>query len=200
MQTTGHSKPSPTSIRPPRPQFTGVDTFVDGQGRYQFRFAADWAKYELEGHPEGVLFSPYPSLASPKTFVSAYAEPLEFEVVAEDLRDLSDAVRAGLEQFDALTIEHQADDSFGNLLKVDRTFSFREGEAVRKRHTWILYVGQWQIVFAYQGESIEDYDYWLPMGNTMFFHIQIPESFWFATDRDLNGFNKIYAQKPTQNN
>jgi hypothetical protein len=186
-----------TSTRPPRPRFTGVDTFSDVHGRYQFRFPTDWARYELDGHPEGVMFSPYPNLESPKTFISAYAVPLEFDVVAEDLGDLAVAVHEGLQQFDGLNVEHEADDALSNLLKFDRTFTFREGEAVRKRHTWILYVGTWQIVFTYQGESVEDYEYWLPMGNTMFFHVKIPDALWFATDRDLNGFGKLNAQKPT---
>jgi len=184
-----------TTRRPPQPKFTGVDTFSDVHGRYQFRYPTDWARYELDGHPEGVMFSPYANQESPKTFISAYAVPLEFEVVAEDMDDLAPAVLEGLHQFEAVQIEHQADDAYGNLLKFDRTFTFREGDNVRKRHTWILYVGTWQIVFAYQGETVEDYDYWLPMGNTMFFHVTIPESFWFATDRDLNGLNKQHAQK-----
>ncbi len=184
-----------TSVRnrPATPRFTGVDTFSDVQGRYQFRFPTDWVRYELEGHPEGIMFSPYAYQEAPKTFISAYVVPLEFEVTAEDSDDLSSAVLEGLQQFEGLQIEHQADDAYGNLLKFDRTFTFREdreSDAVRKRHTWILYVGKWQIVFAYQGESAEDYTYWLPMGNTMFFHIKIPDSFWFATDRDLNGLQK----------
>jgi hypothetical protein len=183
-----------TSDRPPRPRFTGVDTYQDPKGRYQFRFASDWYRYELDGHPEGVMFSPYPNQTSPKTFVSAYAVPLEFDVVAEDLEDLSVAVQEGLQQFQSLNIEQSTDDAYGNLLKFDRTFTFQEDDAVRKRHTWILYVGKWQIVFAYQGESIEDYEYWLPMGNTMYFHIKIPDELWFATDRDLNGFNKLYSK------
>jgi hypothetical protein len=186
---------TPARNRPPRAQFTGVDTFTDVHQRYQFRFPTDWAKYELDGYPEGVMFSPYPNLESPKTFISAYAIPLEFEVVAEDMDDLTEAVNEGLHQFDAVNIEHQANDAFGNLLKFDRTFTFREGDDTRKRHTWILYVGKWQIVFAYQGETVEDFDFWLPMGNTMFFHIKIPDSFWFATDRDLNKFKDNIAQK-----
>ena len=136
------------------------------------------------------MFSPYPNQTSPRTFISAFAVPLEFEVTAEDMSDLSAAVGEGLQQLDGLHVKHEADDAYGNLLKLDRTFTFREGDAVCRRHTWILYVGTWQIVFAYQGESVEDYDYWLPMGNTMFFHIKIPDSFWFATDRDLNGLGK----------
>ncbi len=183
-----------THDRPPRPRFTGVDTFIDPKGRYQFRFADDWIYYELDGHPEGVMYSPYPNQVTPKTFVSAYATPLEFEVVAEDMADLSAAVQEGLQQFPGLSIEQSADDAYGNLLKFDRTFTFQDGDAVRKRHTWILYVSTWQIVFAYQGESVEDYEYWLPMGNTMFFHVKIPDALWFATDRDLNGFNKLYSK------
>ena len=179
------------STRPARPRFTGVDTFSDVHGRFQFRFPTDWAQYELEGHPQGVMFSPYPNQVAPKTFISAYAVPLEFEVTSEDQADLSAAVQDGLQQLEGVHVEHESDDAYGNLLKFDRIFTFQEGDAVRKRHSWIMYVGTWQILFAYQGESVEDYEYWLPMGNTMFFNVKIPDSFWFATDRDLNGFNKL---------
>ncbi len=174
------------NTRPATPRFTGVDTFFDHKGRYQFRFPSDWARYELEGHPEGVIFSPNHGQEFPQTFVSGYAVPLDVKVVAEDLEVLGPAIRDGLGQLADMSIEHEADDTYGNLIKFDRTFTFRDGDATRKRHTWIMYVADIQIVFTYQGESPAEYDYWLPMGNTMFYHVQIPESFWFATDRDLN--------------
>jgi hypothetical protein len=176
--------------RPALPKFTGVDTFSDIHNRYQFRYPTDWRRYEIDGKPNSVLFSPYGDQESPRTFISAYASTLDFEVVAEDLEDLKAAVGEGLAQFADVTIERQSDDAYGNLLKFERTFTFVEDGVTRKRRTWILYVATHQIVFTYQGETAEDYEYWLPMGNTMFFHTKIPDSFWFATDRDLNGFGK----------
>jgi hypothetical protein len=182
--------------RPVLPKFTGVDTFSDVQGRYQFRYPTDWRRYAIEGYPDGVLFSPYGEQESPRTFISAYAIKLDFEVVAEDLEDLKAAVAEGLNQFKSATIEQSTDDAMGNLLKFERLFTFVEDGVTRKRRTWILYVATHQIVFTYQGETVEDYEYWLPMGNTMFFHTKIPDSFWFATDRDLNGFGKNRESAP----
>jgi hypothetical protein len=143
-----------------------------------------------------VLFSPYGEQESPRTFISAYAIKLDFEVMAEDLEDLKAAVAEGLNQFKSTTIEQSTDDAMGNLLKFERLFTFVEDGVTRKRRTWILYVATHQIVFTYQGETVEDYEYWLPMGNTMFFHTKIPDSFWFATDRDLNGFGKNRESAP----
>jgi hypothetical protein len=45
-------------------------------------------------------------------------------------------------------------------------------------------------VVAYQGETVEEYEYWLPMGNHSFHHFVIPEALWFATDRDLSGVTR----------
>jgi hypothetical protein len=185
----------PSPSRPPVPKFVGVDTYTDKDNRFQFRYPTDWAKFEIEGQADSVLFSPYRDQASPKTFISGYARDLDFDATAEDLEDLTLAVTEGLEQFAGLKIEHASNDVFGNLIKFDRTFTFVENGVTRKRHTWIMYVGRFQIVFAYQGESVEDYDYFLPMGNTLFFHIKIPDSFWYSTDRDLNKFGES-KQKP----
>jgi hypothetical protein len=173
--------------RPATARYTGVDTYSDIDNRFQFRFPSDWTRYDVDGKRGGVIFSPYGDEAEPKTFVTAYADDLDFHVVAEDMDDLSEAVDDGLKQMQMESVELSTNTAFGNLLKFERIFTFRDGDALRKRRIWIMYVDRFLIVFAYQGESVEDYDFWLPMGNTMFFHMKIPDSFWFATDRDLGG-------------
>jgi hypothetical protein len=176
--------------RPDRPRFTGVDTYSDRLSRFQFRFPSDWRRHDIEGQPDSVLFSPYVHEESPRTFISAYVEPLDYEAVAEDLKDLSEAVNEGLQQMDGFALEQATDDALNNLLKFDRTFTFRENGETRKRRTWIMYVSKLQFVFTYQGESVDDYEFWLPMGNTFYFNVKLPDSLWFATDRTLSGLPK----------
>jgi hypothetical protein len=182
--------------RPATPRFTGVGTFSDIDNRFQFRYPTDWTRFDVDNKRGGVIFSPYGDEAEPKTFVTGYADDLDFKVVAEDMADLSLAVDEGLKQMNMASLELSTDTAFGNLLKFERVFTFREGDALRKRRIWIMYVDRFLIVLAYQGESVEDYDFWLPMGNTMFYHMKIPDSFWFATDRDLGGAGIDQSSKP----
>lgn len=170
--------------RPARPRWTGVDTYQDTLGRFSFRFPMDWQRFELDNNLEGVMFSPQPS--NPQTFISAWVTRLDTHVVLEDQPTLRQGVAEGLAQLGALQIESQDDSAYGNLLKFERIYTFHDGAATRKRKTWIMYVDTWQIVLTYQGESPEEYEYWLPMGNYAFMHFNVPEALWFATDRDLN--------------
>lgn len=175
--------------RPPRPRWTGVETYVDPHGRFSFRYPSDWQRFELDNNLDGVMFSPQPS--DPQTFLSAWVTKLDTNVVLEDQPTLRQGVAEGLAQLGALQIESQDDGAYGNLLKFERVYTFQDGAATRKRKTWIMYVDTWQIVLTYQGESPEEYEYWLPMGNYAFFHFTIPPELWFATDRDLSKASPI---------
>ncbi|NWG20131.1 MAG: hypothetical protein HXY39_07350 [Chloroflexi bacterium] len=170
--------------RPARPRFTGVDTYKDPLGRFTFRFPSDWHQFELDNGMEGVLFSP--ESENPQTFFSAWVRQLDAEAIAEDVPILQKGIAAGLEHLTDCVIESSSDDAYGNLLKFERVYTFRDGDATRKRKVWIMYVAQWQIVLTYQGRSPEAWEYWLPMGNYAFALFNIPPELWFATDRDLN--------------
>jgi hypothetical protein len=171
--------------RPPRPRFTGVDTYIDSKGRYTYRFPSDWLRYEIDPSLEGVMFSPVRS-DDPKTWFSSFARLLEIAAVAEDAPLLRGAVNDGIRQLPGAQIEHEYEAAYGNLLKFERVFTFSEGQDVRKRKLWILYVEKWQIVLTYQGESPGEWEYWLPMGNYCLNSFNVPPELWYATDRDLN--------------
>jgi hypothetical protein len=171
------------TARPPRPRFIGVDTYCDPHGRFTFRYPTDWHRFELDHGLEGVLFSP--EREDPKTFFSAWVRQLEAEAVAEDLPLLQKGIADGLAQLPECVIESSSDDTYGNLIKFERIYTFRDGDDVRKRKVWIMYVAQWQIVLTYQGRTPEEWEYWLPMGNYAFALFSIPPELWFATDRDL---------------
>jgi hypothetical protein len=170
--------------RPARPRWTGIDTYIDPQGRYTFRIPSDWYRFELDPGIEGVMFSPEP--ADPQTYISSWARKLETSVVAEDLPVLRGGVAEGLAQLADCQVESEQDGTYGNLIKFERVFTYRDGEATRKRKIWIMYVDYWQIILTYQGSSPEEWEYWLPMGNYAFHHFTIPPELWFATDRDLS--------------
>jgi hypothetical protein len=170
--------------RPP-PRFYGVRTYNDPLGRFTARSPTTWHQFELEDNREGVLFSP--EAENPQTWFSVWISKLDAHVVAEDLEDLKAGVDEGLAQLPDLKIELSTEEPLSNLIKFERIYTFREGDKIRKRRMWILYVDTWQMVVTYQGENEEEYEYWLPMGNHSFHHFVIPEALWFATDRDLSG-------------
>ncbi|HEY8455780.1 MAG TPA: hypothetical protein VIL34_09310 [Actinopolymorphaceae bacterium] len=183
-------------VRQGRPRFVGVTTYQDPLGRFWFRYPSDWRVYDLTDDREGVMFAPNEAdnvpneeNPSPKTYFAAWVSKLGEHVVAEDLPVLQEGLEAGLKQLPGVEVEKAKDDVFGNLVKLERIYEFDDGGERRKRRTWTLYVDYWQIVLVFQGETPEEYKYWLPMGNYSFATFNIPEELWFATDRDLRPYD-----------
>ncbi len=176
-----------TPVREGRPRFTGVSTYQDPVGRFSFRYPSDWHQFELDEDREGVLFSPEED--DPKTYFAAWVSKLDDHVVAEDEETIREGIEAGLAQLPGCEVETRKDDLLGNLVKLERIYTFEEEGAVRKRRVWTLYVDTWRIVLVWQGSTVGEYDYWLPMGNYSFATFEIPEALWFATDRDLKAFD-----------
>lgn len=174
-----------TTRQPPR--FSGVTTYRDPLGRFSLRFPTDWHQFDVEGK-EGVMY--LPSLDDPETSFAAWVSQLEHAVVAEDLEELKIGVDEGLAQLTDSNVEAASEVVLGNLIKFERIFTFHQGEAIRRRKIWILYVDTWLIVLTWQGSSPEEYEYWFSMANYSFATFLIPEALWFATDRDLVGLSR----------
>jgi hypothetical protein len=170
----------------PRPRFRGVRTYQDPQGRFTFRHPSDWHEFELTEDREGVMHAP--EAEDPRTYFAVWIQDLGQKVVAEDLEELRSGVDEGLSKLPECEVESRSDDLLGNLVKLERVYTFRDGDATRKRRVWVMYVDRWQMVVTFQGESPEEYRHWLPMGNYAFSTFDIPEALWFATDRDLSPF------------
>ncbi len=168
----------------PRPRFTGVRTHIDPIGRFTFRYPTGWHQFELEEEREGVMYAPEAS--NPLTFFAVWATKLETSIVMEDADDLREGIEQGFTQLPEFTVVSSSEATYGNLLKFERIFTFRDDQVIRKRKLWILYVDVWQLVVTFQGETPEEYDHWLPMGNYCLSTFNVPAELWFATDRDLN--------------
>lgn len=169
------------------PRFRGIDTYQDPMGRFSVRYSMDWEHFDIEGM-DGTMYVPDP--ADPQTSFSAWVAELEHPAEAEDLVDLGEAVDEGLRKLPECAIEGTDQVALGNLLKFERVFTYRDGDAVRKRKLWLLYVDKWQIALTYQGSSPEEYEYWYALANYSFATFTIPEALWFATDRDLMGYGR----------
>jgi hypothetical protein len=169
----------------PAPRFTGIDTYRDPKGRFQFRYPSDWHQHALQDRREGALFSP--QAANPQTWFAVWIVDLKEKIRAEDMRVLRQGLEQGLAQLSNCQVELSTDDVLGDLVKFERVLTFDDGSVTRKWRQWLLYVDRWQIAVTYQGENPEEYDYWYAMVNQSFQHFQLPEALWFAVDRDLAG-------------
>jgi hypothetical protein len=174
-------KPLPTA--PPR--FYGVTTFSDHEGRFKFRVPSNWTRFELDDERDGMMWLPDPDDLD--THISCWIEKLEQPVKETDLDDLRNGLEQGLSQLPNSEVESAEDNSYGNLIKFERVFTYGDppGGIRHKRRSWYLYADEWAIVLAYQGATPEHYEYWLPMGNYAFAMFDVAEWLWYATDRDL---------------
>ena len=178
------------------PKFTGVRTHRDEKGRYSVRFATDWQWFTIDepiGDPDGVRregIGAAPNAADPSSALTMWVTPLETSVTVEDLADLREGVDQGLVSLEGSLILSTEDLVLDNLIKFVRVYTFREGDATRKRQQWLLYVDRWLMCLTWQGSSVEEYDYWYAMANHTFMTMELPPELWFATDRDLAGLNR----------
>ena len=163
-----------------RPQFTGVTTYTDPQGRYEFRHPSDWFRDDLDGDRDGVMVGP--EREDEATHFAVAVADLGVGVVAEDLEVLRSGFDDGLAVLSDLVLESVRDDVYNDILKLERTLTFSDQGRTRKRRMWSLYADHWQFTVVYQGSSVAEFDYWLPMGNYCFTAFQLPLALWFATD------------------
>lgn len=162
------------------PAFTGIHTYQDPEGRFEFRHPWEWEEYDLEDDRDGVITSP--TDGDDETYFAVWLTPLETSVVADDLPVLRDGFDAGLEQLTDVTVESSEEKTYNNIVRLERVVTFTENGIRRKRRVWALYADYWQFVVTFQGSTVSEYEYWLPMGNYCFTSFNLPQALWFATD------------------
>ncbi len=165
-----------------RPKYTGLRTFKDPGGRFLFRYPKEWQQFDLEDDRDGVMYSPETN--TPSTWFSAWASELPYTVVADDLDVLRQGVTEGLTQLDDLHIEFESEDTFGNLCRFERIYTFRENGETRKRRVWMIYVHKWLIVLMSQGATPDAYQHWMTMLDDCFDSFDMATALWFASDPD----------------
>lgn len=176
---------SQAKARVGRPRFTGVTTYVDPQGRFEFRHPSDWLRSELDNDLDGVIVRPEPD--DEATYFAVAVTRLEVAVVADDLATLRDGLDDGLSQLADIEIEQTKEATYNNIVRLERTVTFTEDGHTRKRRLWSLYADHWQYLIAFQGSTVEEFHYWLPMGNYCFSAFNLPQALWYATDPELRG-------------
>jgi len=162
------------------PRFKGIHTYQDPQGRFEFRHPWEWEESELEDDRDGLIVSPID--ADDETYFAVWVTPLETSVVADDLPVLREGLDAGLAKLDDVAVESSDEKTYNNIVRLERLLTFTENGVRRKRRIWALYADYWQFVVAFQGSTVNEYEYWLPMGNYCFTSFNLPEALWYATD------------------
>jgi len=163
-----------------RPRFTGVTTYADPDGRYEFRHPSDWFRDRLADDLDGVIVGP--DRADQATHFAVAVRDLGVAVTAEDLSLLRDGFEEGLAALPDVSVEAVADTTYNDIVKVERTLTFTDEGEVRKRRVWSMYADHWQFIVVFQGATVEEFHYWLPMGNYCFTSFQLPMALWYATD------------------
>ena len=168
-----------------RPRFTGVTTFTDPLGRYEFRHPSDWFRTSLDGDLDGVIVGP--DRDDQATHFAVAVLDLGVGVTADDLPLLRAGFERGIAALPDVSVEAARDDTYNDIVKLERTLTFADQTSddqreVRKRRVWSMYADHWQFTVLFQGATVDEYAYWLPMGNYCFTAFQLPMALWYATD------------------
>jgi hypothetical protein len=166
------------------PAFTGITTYRDHLGRFEFRHPAGWIPSELDNDLDGIMVRPLEE--DENTYFAVWVSSLPEGVVADDLPELKKGFDDGLTQLPDVQVESTKDTTYGNIVKLERVLTFTEDGSTRKRRIWGMYVDTFQVVVVWQGSSVEEYDYWYPMANYCFSMFKIPDELWFRTDPEVN--------------
>lgn len=148
------------------PIYTGVTKHLEKEAGYAIWVPTDWTKFDMkEGH-WGVIYSPYKD--SYDTCFLAERFTVKYPVNEDDLPVLQQAFEEGIANLPGVAVEYTKAEGRKDVVILEARFTFLEGEHQRKRWVRNIYWGTGQLVFIAQGESIEDFEYWLPMFyNTM---------------------------------
>jgi hypothetical protein len=180
------------SRRPAR--FTGITTYVDPRGRYTFRYPSDWpAIANAEG--DGAAF--VPNAGDPDTVLISHASELSRPVDSRDLVMLSRQVDAEVGRLPDAVIRERNDEAIGEVLRLERVVSFRDGATGRERKIRVLFAGSWQLELSWQGATTDDYDYYLPQANYAFTWFTLAPFLWSAFDGMANAPAAMPSEEPT---
>jgi len=90
---------------------------------------------------------------------------LDAIVQAKDIDAIVEGVEQGLSHLPELAIESSHQTAAGNRVEVERVLTFRDGSTLRRRRLRLIYDRDRLYTVMSQGETVGEYEYWLPMLN-----------------------------------
>jgi len=150
----------------PYPVYTGATEYVNREGAYGIWYPSNWRQIDMTGDHKGAIFAPFPDHID--TCIAVEKIMLPYKVVHGDLPTLRQGLKEGLDALPGIEIESFEESLPGTMVLVDVKYSFLEGEAQRKRWLRVLYWAEAQLNVIAQGQSVKDYEFWMPVFfNTM---------------------------------
>jgi hypothetical protein len=148
------------------PLYTGVTKHLDKPAGFALWYPTDWTRYDMGDGHHGVIVCP--KSGDMNTYLSAEKTQLKYKVQLTDVPTLREGFQAGLQAMPGIEIESQ-DEAITKLFKIfEARFTFLEGDVRRKRWVRLGYWSDGLLTLIAQGETPEEFDYWLPMFfNTM---------------------------------
>ncbi len=148
------------------PIYTGLKKHLEKEAGYAIWVPSDWTRFDMTEDHWGVIYSPYTDRYD--TCFMAERFRLKFSVTEADVSLLADAFQEGIMALDGVDVEEVKSEGRKDVVILEAKFTFLENGQRRKRWVRNLYWGNGQLLFIAQGETVEDFDYWLPMFfNTM---------------------------------
>lgn len=169
-------------VRHGRPQYTGLTTYQDPLGRFEFKHASDWFRDQLADDREGAIFLFEKGVTD--SYFAVWVTDLGERVRDSDLETLREGFDSGLRTLPDLQVEESDEELFGHIIRLDRRYTCTEDGETRKRRVRTVYADHWQIVLVFQGATVEEYAYWEPMGNFAFMRFDLSQALWFLSDPD----------------
>src|SRR5690606_35380042 len=102
-------------VRTGRPQFVGITTYTDPEGRFEFRYPSGWILSELDDDLDGRIVRP--EADEDATYFAVWAIYLDVAVVADDLEPLREGFDDGLARLTDLEVEKAEDNTYNDIIK-----------------------------------------------------------------------------------
>ncbi len=189
------------ALDPKQPVFEGLEVYRDLTHRFSLLYPTGWVCRELptreqQEKPSGGQQAKQqpkqqhggkqgdrraiclPDPAEPDSFLLIQSRRLRTTIQPDDLDELREGMRDGLESLPGAEVESLEGETVGDLITLEAHHTFREGDAVRRRWTRLLYQGTVQLGLTAQGATEERFAYWRPMFNTIMRTVKFTD--WWA--------------------
>ena len=145
----------------PGPVYKGQTKYVNEDEGFAVWLPNDWHKFDMkEGHI-GWIFSP--SKDAFDTSFTVEKHILDYKVTPEDLDILVEGFEEGIRSLPDGEILETKYDTGKKAVILEAKFTFTEEGKTRKRWVKNMYWGEANLVMIAQGETVEEFHYWLPM-------------------------------------
>ena len=156
----------------PGPRYRGTYKNIDLEGGYAIWIPSDWRKIKMTNGHKGTIYTPLAE--GYDTCISTEKVVLDYSITDDDIPILREGFNAGLASLPGIEIESQDEAITPTLKLFEARFTFLEGDIRRQRWLRVVYWGDGQLIMMAQGETPEEFEYWLPMFYNALMTVELP--------------------------